>query len=300
LGGLVYPRLGLGGRQFWRDLHAVTGLWVSLVTLFMLLSGLPWSSNWGRYLVWLRSHWSVTAGAPDWPVGVTDKTVARRPSPGPAAPPIGMPDMPGMSASGAGATAPPLSVTKEHRARQGDLSALDVILPVAVRLAPPPPVWVSPPAAGSRDWTVASQAQNRPLRVTYKVDPESGAVTATSNFARKNIVDKVVNVAIATHEGQLFGRINQAILFLTAVGLLLVSASAVVMWWRRRPAHALGAPQRTARPRFSALLAVAIVGLSVLLPLFGVSLVLVLAADWLVLRRFPSAQLWLGLSPLSS
>jgi uncharacterized iron-regulated membrane protein len=125
-------------------------------------------------------------------------------------------------------------------------------------------------------------------------------VTATSNFARKNIVDKVVNVAIATHEGQLFGRINQAILFLTAVGLLLVSASAVVMWWRRRPAHALGAPQRTARPRFSALLAVAIVGLSVLLPLFGVSLVLVLAADWLVLRRFPSAQLWLGLSPLSS
>lgn len=65
LGGLVYPRLGQRGRLFWCDLHSVTGLWISIVTLFMLLSGMPWSATWGSYLTWARNHWSVTAGTPD-------------------------------------------------------------------------------------------------------------------------------------------------------------------------------------------------------------------------------------------
>jgi uncharacterized iron-regulated membrane protein len=290
LAGMVYPRLGLGGRQFWRDLHAVTGLWVSMITLFMLLSGLPWSSNWGHYLTWLRNHWSVTAGAPDWPVGANRPPIARRIGPAP------LPSlMPGMSAADMAAMAPAVP-PMANGARSGALKGLDVVVPVALRLAPPPPVWISPPAAGAEAWTIASQAQNRPLRVSYKVDPDSGAVIGTSNFGKQNIVDKVVNVAIATHEGQLFGRINQAILLFTAVGLLLVSASATVMWWDRRPTHTLGAPHATARPRFSLVLAGVVLGLSVLLPLFGLSLVLVLATEWLLLRRIPKAPLWLGLS----
>jgi uncharacterized iron-regulated membrane protein len=36
--GILYPRLGAGGRMFWRDLHAVTGVWVSLLALFLLVS----------------------------------------------------------------------------------------------------------------------------------------------------------------------------------------------------------------------------------------------------------------------
>ena len=58
--GIVYPRLGLRGRLLWRDLHAVSGLWISTLTLLLLLSGLPWSSTWGSYLGWgaqsLGSH----------------------------------------------------------------------------------------------------------------------------------------------------------------------------------------------------------------------------------------------------
>jgi uncharacterized iron-regulated membrane protein len=50
-----------------------------------------------------------------------------------------------------------------------------------------------------------------------------------------------------------------------------------------------------ARPRFSALLLVAILALSALLPLFGLSLLLVLAAERTLLRRLPSARRWLGL-----
>ena len=29
MAGTVYPRLSQGGRVFWKDLHSVTGLWIS-------------------------------------------------------------------------------------------------------------------------------------------------------------------------------------------------------------------------------------------------------------------------------
>ena len=50
LAGVLYPRLWTGRRIFWRDLHAVSGLWMTLPVLFLLVSGLPWAANWGAYL----------------------------------------------------------------------------------------------------------------------------------------------------------------------------------------------------------------------------------------------------------
>jgi uncharacterized iron-regulated membrane protein len=41
----------------------------------------------------------------------------------------------------------------------------------------------------------------------------------------------------------------------------------------------------------------AIVGLSLLLPLLGASLILVILIERLLLRRWPQAQKWLGLNP---
>lgn len=272
LGGVVYPRLRQQGRLFWRDLHSVVGLWISLVTLLLLLSGLPWSTNWGSYLTWVRNHWEATQGAPDWPIGGTDLSAQPLASSGSAGS-----SMPGMDPAGTA------------------LEALDELLPLAVGLQVPRPVWISPPAQGSEDWTISSHAQNRPLRVTYTVAANGAGVTATQRFGDLNIVDKVVNVSVAAHEGQLFGWINQTILLLNAVGILLVTVSATVMWLRRRPSHALGAPPPTSRPTYAAPLVIAIAALAMLLPMFGLSLLVVAAVERTVMRRLPAVRRWLGL-----
>ena len=47
-------------------------------------------------------------------------------------------------------------------------------------------------------------------------------------------MDRIVGVGIAAHEGQLFGWPNQLLGLLTAVGLILLCASGLIMWWRRR------------------------------------------------------------------
>ena len=97
----------------------------------------------------------------------------------------------------------------------------------------------------------------------------------------------------ATHEGQLFGRLNQAVLVATAASLILVAISGTVMW-RRRPAKVLGAPPVGAERGSAPLLAVGIIGLALLLPLFGLSLLVVLALDLTLPSRGPLAGHWLG------
>jgi uncharacterized iron-regulated membrane protein len=310
LGGLVYPRLVQRGRAFWRDVHAVAGLWISLVTLFLLLSGLPWSANWGNYLTWARNHWAATRGAPDWTVG-GEAPGPQPPTAATAGAPAadGTPDMPetpsmpGMSAAEMAAMAPSSGAVQGH-AQKGavqDLQPLDRLVPLAERLNLARPVWIAPPPAGTRDWSISSHAQNRPQRITYSIAPGTAAVTAVQGFADQNIADRVVNVSVAAHEGQLFGRANQAILLLNAIGVILITVSGVVMWWRRRPARSLGAPPlsggASSRSGVPPSLAAAVVVLALLLPLFGASLLLVLLLERTLLRGLPSARRWLGLSP---
>jgi uncharacterized iron-regulated membrane protein len=54
LGGVLYPRLRAGGRTFWKDVHSVTGIYVSFFALFLLFTGLPWAKSWGGYLKAVR------------------------------------------------------------------------------------------------------------------------------------------------------------------------------------------------------------------------------------------------------
>jgi uncharacterized iron-regulated membrane protein len=55
LAGVLYPRLREGSRTFWRDLHAVTGIWISSLALFLLVTGLPWALVWGAALKEVRA-----------------------------------------------------------------------------------------------------------------------------------------------------------------------------------------------------------------------------------------------------
>lgn len=69
LGGVVYPRFSAGRRTWLRDLHAVTGVWISVFAMLLLMSGLPWSRSWGSYLRLVRSLTGTTAGTQDWSTG---------------------------------------------------------------------------------------------------------------------------------------------------------------------------------------------------------------------------------------
>lgn len=267
--GVVYPRLRAGGRRFWRDLHGVTGFWVSAMAMFLLVSGLPWATSWGAYLKTVRA---VAEGSPakqDWS---TDHGAGTR-------------AMQSEHAEHGGMSMPHPRV---------DYAPIDRIAATLGPLRLAAPVLIAPPTGSGQPWTAKSDAADLPLRADLTLDAATGAVLTRTDFAQRRLVDRLVGWGIAIHEGQAYGWLNQLVNLATALGLILVSVGAVVLWWRRRPEGRLGAPPARAGRPASAGLVAAVLALALLLPLFGASLVVVLLVERL-LRRAEAPRRWLGL-----
>lgn len=256
--GVLYPRLRQSKRIFWRDLHAVIGFWIASLTLFLLISGLPWALVWGTAFEQVRKRVEPQLQQ-DW-------------------------------------------AASEHQHHHGsELSNSSIylssdLLSASHSLNFAPPALLAPSADGTGVWTLKSQHQNRPLRANAWLRGDTGEVLRVQRFADRPLVDRIVGVAIAAHEGQLFGWFNQALGLLTALGLVTLSVSGCIMWWKRRPAGRLGAPPAMPNTTAARTVAAVILLSSLLLPLLLASLLLVAALEWLLLRRVPVIRNWLGIS----
>ena len=280
LGGVLYPRLRSGGRRFWRDLHGVTGFWVSFLALFLLFSGLPWAKSWGSYLKAVRTVAEGQVVKQDWATGQADTMRAR-------------------AAADAGTRA----MADDHAEHGGMVMAHPVIsyapldrLVATVRpLDLAAPVLIAPPAGAGQPWTAKSDAANRPLRTDLTLDGATGALLTRKDFAQRRLIDRIVGYGVAAHEGQLFGWANQLLGLVTAIGLTLLSLSSVVLWWRRRPDGRLGAPQARIRPAVSFAFVALLVAFGIVLPLLGISMLAVWLVEHVLLRNRMAARRWLGL-----
>lgn len=286
MAGVLYPRLGSGGRLFWRDLHAVGGFWVAALAMVLLFTGLPWAHAWGSAFKAVREELGWVKSAQDWTIGGT---------------PVGDPHaehdhaamMTGMdhaamdhAAMGHGAMAPVRLSEMVARARGEHLAFPELVTP------PGGPERFG--RKGSPDWTVRSDSANRPLRVTISYDAMTGRETRREGQADKHVIDRVLAYGIAWHEGQLLGWINQLIGLLTAALLVMLPVSGFVMWRRRRPQDGLGAPPLPpTKARIGGIAAVLGV-LMVLLPLLTLSLLALMVIEALVVSRIPRLARWLG------
>jgi uncharacterized iron-regulated membrane protein len=245
LAGVIYPRLREGRRVFWRDLHAVTGIWVSAFALFLLVTALPWTTVWGAGLQQAREL-AKPAVKQDWTTGAVDAHAEHR-----------------READAAAIATPATSVT------------LDQIVARVAPLHLAPPVRVYLPNERLPRWRVRAETQNRPLVRELALDARSGAILEDKGFDGKPTLDRVIGVGIAAHEGQLFGIANQLLGLATALGLVAICISSVVMWWRRKPEGSLGVPApAVAGFTITTPLRICIVALGILLPVLGASLLI--------------------------
>ena len=160
------------------------------------------------------------------------------------------------------------------------------------------PVIISAPGGRSVSWKGASNTANRTRRATVTLDPKTGEITEREDFKDRHWIDRAVGFGIAAHEGALFGWLNQALGVITTLGLVLLAVSGTVLWWKRRDQGVLGAPKPALNPGLSWGLISIVLFISVCLPLFALSLGVVLLSEWLVLSRIPSIRAWLGLVPV--
>jgi uncharacterized iron-regulated membrane protein len=286
LGGVIYPRLKLGKRAFWRDIHAVTGIYVSLFALFLLFSGLPWAKSWGGYLKAWRHLANGHAVHLDWTTGSSEDLAARA---------MRTSQVVGME----GGEHSMHGHHMEHaKAAAGGYPALDQMIATVAPLHLAYPVLISPPVREGGNWTAKSDTQNRPERVDLVLDAGTGAIVKRTDFRQRKWLDRVIGTSVAAHEGQLFGVMNQILSLFTAASLFLLAVSGLVMWWRRRDAGALGAPPRMHAVRLSRVFIAFLIALGIYQPILGASMILVLLTERYVLRRIPAVSTWLGLGAL--
>jgi uncharacterized iron-regulated membrane protein len=324
LAGVLYPRLRASGRTFWKDIHSVAGVYVSFFALFLLFTGLPWAKGWGGYLKAIRHLSAGRVVGQDWTTSSSEIIAARAARTGAGNNIIGiddmngthdmsgmsnMHDMPGMTGMHHMEGMEGMSSSEHaqhdgmHGAHHGSgltgpnaFVAIDRMVATVVPLDLAYPVLISPPSGAGGNWTAKSDTRDRPLRVDLVLDAKTGAVLKRTDFQSKPWLDRVIGTGIAAHEGALFGFANQMVSLFTAVSLVTLSLSGLVMWWKRRPSDVLGAPAPIRRVRFSAGLLTLLVAFGLYFPFLGGSIILVGLTERFILRRIPAAQRWLGLS----
>lgn len=260
--------------------------------MVLLLTGLPWADVWGSAFKAVRTEMGWVKGQQDWtiggqPAGGTDH--AEHEHGAMAASNSAMPAMSHVMPDG---TVMTMAMTPV---------SLSQIVAEAKSQRLPFPVIVTPPGGPQRfgrsataDWSVQSDTQNRPLRITLTYDPMTGQQTSRQTFADKHVIDRVVGYGVAWHEGQLFGWFNQLVGVVTALMLATLSITGFLMWRRRKPGGELGAPPPSLAPARLQGVTAMILLLALLLPMLAISLALVLLIEIAIVRRVRSLAQWLG------
>ena len=251
-------------RSFWRDLHALTGLYVGGVVLFLAVTGMPWSAVWGdRFMMMLR------------------ESGLGRPAPPPAASPF-VHARPHDAPSGVG-------WTMEHAVVPAGMThhpSLARVIATAEAEGVARPYLVSIPRTPDLAWTVAHQTRQAQEARNLYVDGQTGAVKADVRWDDIGVGAKAFEWGIAVHQGMQYGWINRIVMLLGCIGVWVLAISGLMMWWKRRPpslfARRIGAPPGPdgARARFAVLAIV--LPFAVLYPLTGLSLLAALIVDRLV------------------
>jgi uncharacterized iron-regulated membrane protein len=278
-GSMVVPNLAARGRAFWKSLHGVVGVWLSVVMLVFFISGLSWAGIWGGKFV---QAWS-TFPAEKWDaVPLSDKTHADMNHGAAKEVPWALEQTP-LPASGslAGQVAVAAPVT------------LDGVVAFAQGLGFDKRFQVNMPSGEEGVWTISHDSMsndgpNPAADRTIHIDQYTGNVLADVGYADYSAYAKMMAWGIAFHEGDL-GVWNLALNTVFCLGMIFLPVSGLVMWWRRRPEGAmrLAAPPRPRDLPFWKLAAVVVVALGVAFPLAGALIVAIVVLDLLVMRHLP-------------
>lgn len=207
-------------RQFWRDLHASTGLIAGVVILFLAITGMPWSGVWGKGLQTIVAAQGI--GRPLSP-GASSKAdhgdhhMARQ-------------TLPWSMQQAAMPHGGPRRIGPDEALTAASARGLGHAWTLSFPAAPGAPFLFS---------AIVTRAQE--ARVIY-VDAGDGRILQDARYGDFGWGAQAIEWGILTHQGQQYGEVNRLVMLGGCIAILLLCISAPVMWLKRRPAGRIGAP----------------------------------------------------------
>lgn len=276
-------RIRTKGRNMWRDLHSVTGVWVALFLFFFCISGLAWASVWGGKLVQAWSTFPTEQSAKNVSSTLTHEALnvkglkqipwnlEQAPLPESATP--------SQVSSAFGPTTIPLDRVVSDAKKMG-FTSFQVHFPQGER-----GVFTATASTMGRD--IHNALDDR----TVHYDRYSGSVIADVGFMDYNWFAKSMAVGIALHMGQ-FGVWNLVACVAFCLAVITLCLSGVVMWWKRRPSNSLALsappmPKNLKRWQHAVWL---LLPISVLFPMATIGILAIVVLDTLVLLSLPQLR----------
>ncbi|MDS9470010.1 PepSY domain-containing protein [Paracoccus sp. MBLB3053] len=272
-GGVLSVRGRPQRRVFWRDLHAVTGLFVGGFIVFLAITGMPWSGVWGAKVnQWANGN---NFGYPDGVrvnVPMSDQKLDDIAKTSWTLEQARLPETPNVQDGAA-----PISL--DQAVMKFDALGLHPGYSVAL------------PGRPQGVFTGSVYPDDLSQQRVIHLDQYSGEPLLDMGYGDYGPMGKALEWGINTHMGQTFGAANQLILVMACIATVLLCVSAAVMWWKRRPSGSLGVPPMPSDKRvLRGLVAILALG-GILFPLVGASLIVMLALDAIFMRsrRFGGA-----------
>lgn len=277
----LVPNLSLRGRLLWKQLHMTGGFYFSIVLLFFLISGLSWAGVWGAQFV---QAWS-TFPAEKWDnVPLSDETHASMNHGAMKEVPWALEQTPmPESGSQAGKQGIPMGmVNLDSVATYAKSIGFDEQFRINL---PSGPQGVYTISADSMDGDTHDPMGDR----TVHIDQYTGKVLADVRYADYSLGGKAMAVGIALHQGNL-GLWNTILNTVYCLFVVFMCVSGVVMWWKRRPAGALGAPRYPSDYRIPRGILVIGLAVAVAFPLTGIAIVAFALIDFLLPKRLKESR----------
>lgn len=265
LSGVLFPRLKKGKKILRRDLHAVPAFWITAGMFFLIMTGLPWSGFWGSNFQSLATNSGAGYPPSIWSGSAPTSTIKTK----------DIADVPWAAEN--------LDVPKSEI--QGFIPlSIDDVVAIANREGIHPSYTVNIPNEKEGVYTLSAFPPKAQGEATIHIDQYSGAVLADYRYDNYGLIGKTVAWGITLHKGTQFGLVNQFISLLICLGIIFVAVSGFYLWLKRKPKKEMGAPKAPSIKKMKLFL-ILLIGLGILFPLVGLSLIVVRLIDWLIIQR---------------
>ena len=246
--GVWLPRVRANLRRLLRDWHTVPGMYLSLATLAILVSGLLFTQIWG---IAYRAANAVTGGFPDFylspPTSATDRP---------------LPDRPPVDIDAAFAVA---SRTFDFEGRSFSIEI---------------------PHPDTRDaYQIVSDTRDAfTAKGVAFVDQYSGELLLHAGDADLPARTRFTLLFYPIHVGSIFGLPTKILAVVCCLGLIALTITGYWLWWRRRTPGTWGVPRKLHEDCTPNWLIGVTILLSVLFPTVGLSFLLLGAGEWAAAR----------------
>ncbi|WP_299610892.1 PepSY domain-containing protein [uncultured Aquimarina sp.] len=243
LKGYFIPRTNIDKRTFYRDLHAVSGFWISILLLMILAGGFPWTDVFGQNFKTIQKV--TNTGYPStWHGHQLKSTIS------------------------------------------GKAFTLDQMVVTAKALELSGVVSLGFPKGPSGVFSVSNfNPSDLTSQQSIHFDQYSGEPILKHTWKDVGILMRGRMWFMAFHQGE-FGGWNWWLILITAILLTIMSVSALASYILRKRKGSWGVPKVPAsfKVGYGVILLIGI--LSIIFPLFGASILIILAIEYLRKYRF--------------